>query len=162
MTGKREIRWGMIGAGHISNAFIKDFQLMKNAELVAVATSDHNRGKAFAEKHNIPIACTYQELYDSNKVDAVYISTTHNYHYEQSLACLKSGKAVLCEKPITVNITECNELIKVAKAQNVFLMEAMWTYFLPAINKARQWIDEGRIGKLKVIQADFGFAMEKK
>ena len=152
----------MIGAGHISNAFIKDFQLMENAELVAVATSDHHRGKAFAEKHNIPIACTYQELYENNEVDAVYISTTHNYHYEQSLGCLNSGKSVLCEKPITVNINECNELVKVAKAQNVFLMEAMWTYFLPAINKAKKWIDEERIGKLKVIQADFGFAMEKK
>ena len=161
MPDKKKLRWGMIGAGNISHSFVKDFQLMENAELVAVAASDKNRGEAFAKKYNIPLACTYKELYESNEVDVVYISTTHNFHYEQTLACLKNGKAVLCEKPITVNITECNELIKVAKEQNVFLMEAMWTYFLPAIHKAMQWIDEGRIGNLKVIQADFGFAMEK-
>ena len=161
MPGKKKLRWGMIGAGNISHSFVKDFHLMKNAELVAVATSDKNRGQVFAKKYNIPLACTYKELYGSNEVDVVYISTTHNYHYEQALACLKNGKAVLCEKPITVNITECNELIKVAKEQNIFLMEAMWTYFLPAVHKAKQWIDEGRIGNLKVIQADFGYPMEK-
>ena len=161
MPDKKKLRWGMIGAGNIAHSFVKDFQLMENAELVAVAASDKNRGEAFAKKYNIPLACTYKELYESNEVDVVYISTTHNFHYEQTLACLKNGKAVLCEKPVTVNITECNELIKVAKEQNVFLMEAMWTYFLPAIHKAKQWIDEGRIGNLKVIQADFGFAMEK-
>ena len=161
MPAKKKLRWGMIGAGTISHSFVKDFHLMKNAELIAVATSDKIRGKIFAKKYNIPFACTYKELYESNEVDVVYISTTHNYHYEQSLACLKNGKAVLCEKPITVNITECNQLIKVAKEQNIFLMEAMWTYFLPAINKAKQWIDEGRIGRLKVIQADFSYPMKK-
>ncbi|MEO8763822.1 MAG: Gfo/Idh/MocA family oxidoreductase [Ginsengibacter sp.] len=161
MQRKEKLRWGLIGAGHISHAFMKDFQFMKNAELVAVAASDKTRGEEYAKKYNIPISCSYQELYASKEVDAVYISTTHNFHYEQALACLQNGKAVLCEKPITVNIEECNELIKVAKEQKVFLMEAMWTCFLPAIRQAKQWIREGRIGNLKVIQADFGFSMEK-
>ena len=152
----------MIGNRNIFfHSFYSDFQLMKNAELIAVATSDKNRGQLFAEKYNIPLACTYKELYSNNEIEVVYISTTHNFHYEQALTCLKNGKAVLCEKPITVNIKECDELIRVAKEQNVFLMEAMWTYFLPAVHKAKQWMDEGRIGNLKVIQADFGFLMEK-
>lgn len=161
MSVKNNLRWGMIGAGTIANSFVKDFYLMKNAELVAVATSDKERGQEFAKQYNIPLACTYKELYGNNEVDVVYISTTHNFHYEQALACLQNGKAVLCEKPITVNITECNELIKVAKEKNIFLMEAMWTYFLPVIHKAKQWVDEGRIGKLKVIQADFSYPMKK-
>jgi predicted dehydrogenase len=157
----RKIRWGILGAGHIAESFVKDFPLLQNATLVAVAARDKEKAKAFAAAHNIPIAYNYDELYNSTEVDAVYIATTHNFHFEQSLQCMKHGKGVLCEKPITINDSECKQLIAVAKEKNVFLMEAMWTYFLPAINKAKQWIEEGRIGNLKVIQADFSFGVPK-
>jgi predicted dehydrogenase len=157
----KKIRWAILGAGHIAQSFIKDFPLLQNAELVAVAARDKEKAKIFAATHNIPIAYTYEGLYNTNEVDAVYIATTHNFHFEQALQCMQHGKAVLCEKPITINDFEFKQLASLSKVNNVFLMEAMWTYFLPAIIKAQQWIDEGRIGALKVIQADFAFPMEK-
>jgi predicted dehydrogenase len=157
----KKIRWGIIGAGNIAKDFVKDFPLLQNAELVAIAASDKGRANAFAIAHKIPLAYTYEELYNSNEIDAVYIATTHNFHFEQSIQSMQHGKAVLCEKPITINDTEFKEMAALSKEKNIFLMEAMWTYFLPAIQKAQQWIAEGRIGKLKVIQADFSFALEK-
>ncbi|MES2649684.1 MAG: Gfo/Idh/MocA family oxidoreductase [Bacteroidota bacterium] len=158
----KTIRWAILGAGKIAQSFVKDFPLMENASLVAVASSDSTRGQAFASEHRIPKATGYQELYESKEVDAVYIATTHNFHFEQVMQCLQHGKAVLCEKPITVNPEQFDQLAKIAKANNVFLMEAMWSYFLPAIQKAKLWLDEGRIGQLKYLQSDFGVTMEKK
>ncbi len=161
MKTKNKIRWAILGAGKIANAFAKDFPLMQNAELLAVASADKGKANNFAKEYHIPKAISHEELYKSDEIDAVYIATTHNFHFEQAMKCLQSGKAVLCEKPITVNDSEFKKLMAVSKEKNVFLMEAMWTYFLPATKKAKQWLDEGRIGKLKVIQADFAFAMEK-
>jgi predicted dehydrogenase len=161
MDKKTKIRWAILGAGRIANSFTKDFPLMYNADLVAVAASDRERAKNFATQYNIPQALSYDELYASKEIDAVYIATTHNFHFEQALKCLQNGKAVLCEKPVTVNDKEFKVLMKLSKNKKLFFMEAIWTYFLPAIFKARQWMDEGKIGKLKVIQADFAFAMEK-
>jgi predicted dehydrogenase len=157
----KKIRWGIIGASKIGKDFIKDFSLLQNAALVAIAASDKQKAIAYAAENNIPLAYTYDEMYNSKEVDAVYISTTHNFHFKQALKCMQHGKAVLCEKPITINDAEFKQLVAIAKEKNIFLMEAMWTYFLPAIQKAQQWIAEGRIGNLKVIQADFSFAVEK-
>lgn len=161
MKIKNKIRWAILGAGRIANAFAKDFPLMQNAELVAIASGDKEKAINFAKEYNIPNILSHDELYTSDDIDAVYIATTHNFHFEQALKCLQNGKAVLCEKPITVNDTEFKKLMSVSKEKNIFLMEAMWTYFLPATIKAKQWLEEGRIGKLKVIQADFAFPMEK-
>ena len=161
MNTKNKIRWAILGAGRIANAFAKDFPLMQNAELVAVASGDKEKANNFAREYHIPKALNHEELFNSNEIDAVYIATTHNFHFEQALKCLENGKAVLCEKPITVNDTEFKKLMSVSEGKNVFLMEAMWTYFLPAIKMAKEWLDEGRIGKLKVMQADFAFQMEK-
>ena len=158
---KEKIRWAILGAGVIAHDFAKDFKYMQHAELIAVAARDREKAKAFASGYNISQALSYEELYQSNDIDAVYIATTHNFHYEQTKKCLQNGKAVLCEKPITVNDKEFKELMAFSKSNKVFLMEALWTYFLPAIHKAKQWVDEGRIGKLKVIQADFAYPMEK-
>lgn len=161
MKNKNKIRWAILGAGHIAHSFIKDFPLMQNAELVGVAARDKERAILFAKENNIPKAFNYEELYVSDEIDAVYIATPHNFHFEQTLKCLQNGKAVLCEKPITVNDAEFKKLMSLSKEKNVFLMEAMWTYFLPAIQKAKQWLKEGTIGALKIIQADFAVQMEK-
>lgn len=155
-----KIRWAILGAGNIAKAFVKDFPFMQRAELVAVAASSKAKAQQFALEHQIPQAMSYQELFDNLEIDAVYIATTHNFHLEQSLACIRSGKAVLCEKPITVNDSQFNMLAAAARENKVFLMEALWTWFLPAIQKARQWIKEGRIGQLKIVQADFSFPSE--
>ena len=151
----------MLGAGGIAPAFTNDFKYMQNAELVAVAARDIEKAKVFAAHYKIPQALSYDELYNSNCIDAVYVNTIHPMHFEQTLKCLQHQKAVLCEKPITINTEQFNQLAAVSKDSNVFLMEAMWTYFLPAINITKQWVDEGRIGKIKVIQADFAYGMDK-
>jgi predicted dehydrogenase len=102
---------------------------------------------------------SHEAMYVSGEIDAVYISTTHNFHYEHALQCLLNGKAVLCEKPITVNDRQFRHLARVATEKKVFLMEAMWTCFLPAIQKAREWVHDQRAGRLTLFQCDFGFAM---
>ena len=156
-----KVKWAILGAGKIAHSFAQDFSEVENAKLVAVAARDKSRAESFAKEYNIPIACSYDELYNSNEVNAVYIATTHNFHYEQCMQCLEHGKNVLCEKPVTVNDKQFKELARLAQEKRVFLMEAMWTWFLPAVLKAKQWLQEGKIGDLKVIEAGFGFPMEK-
>jgi predicted dehydrogenase len=134
---------------------------MENASLEAVASADRNKAQAFAAETGIGRACTHEELWCSDDIDAVYIATTHNFHYEQALACLQHGKAVLCEKPITVNDSQFSHLAEVAKSNHLFLMEGMWTWFLPAIQKAKEWVNEKSIGELALLQSDFGFVMDR-
>jgi predicted dehydrogenase len=153
------VRWAILGPGKIAHSFARDFSVVRNATLVAVASRDRERARAFAARYQIPLVYSYEELYASDQVDAVYIATPHTFHFGQSRACVEHGKAVLCEKPITINDTQFKNLAAVALERKVFLMEAMWTYFLPALQQAKAWIAEGRIGKLKLIQADFGYRM---
>ena len=156
----RKIRWGVIGAGRIAHQFAADFAHVGNAELVAVAARDENRAREFARHWSIPVAHSgYQSLYESPDVDVIYIATPHTLHLEQATAALCAGKAVLCEKPITVSAEECRQLIGEATRQQGYLVEGMWTLFLPAIRKAQAWVAEGRIGKLTQISADFGYPM---
>ncbi len=159
MPKQATVRWAILGAGKIAHKFAQDFKATQRGELVGVASTDNARAQAFALQYGIPNTYSYEELYNSVDVDAVYIATPHNFHYEQSLQCITHGKAVLCEKPATVNDEEIKKLIVAATEKQVFFMEAMWTYFLPAFGKAKAWLDAGRIGTLKGIQADFGFAM---
>ena len=156
---ENNIRWAILGAGRIAHKFAQDFAATQRGTLTAVAARDTDRAKTFADQYKIPHVYTYDELYKSTEIDAVYIATTHNFHYEQSLQCIEQGKAVLCEKPITINDGELRKLVAAATAKKVFLMEAMWMYFLPAVQQAKAWVDSGRIGDLKVIQADFGVNM---
>ncbi len=154
------VRWAILGAGKIAHKFAQDFaSIPPNGQIVAVAARDVARARNFANQYGIAQAMDYEALYASPGVDAVYIATTHNFHKEQALRCLQSGKAVLCEKPITVNDAEFETLQQASAAHNVFLMEALWTYYLPAMQQAKRWLDEGRIGALKTVQADFGFCM---
>lgn len=159
MTDK--VRWAILGAGKIAHAFAKDFSAVTNAQMVAVAARDKDRAQTFAKEYNIPFVYSYDELYNSSEVDAVYIATTHNFHYEQCMQCMQHSKHVLCEKPVTVNDKQFKELARLSQEKKVFFMEAMWTYFLPAVQKARQWLQEGKIGNLKVIAVNFGFPMVK-
>jgi dihydrodiol dehydrogenase / D-xylose 1-dehydrogenase (NADP) len=160
MEKTNKIRWAILGAGKIAHKFAQDFATTSNAELVAVASRDMHRAKEFSDQYNIPNTFTYEQLYKSNLVDVVYIATPHNFHYEQCLSCMENGKAVLCEKPVTINDGQFKSLVTLANKRKVFFMEALWTYFLPSLLKAKEWIENGRIGKLKLIQADFGYAME--
>lgn len=153
-----KIRWGIIGPGAIAHEFAQDFQFVDGGDLVAVASRSMDRAKEFADQYKIEHAFgSYGDLIDSKEVDALYIATPHNHHFQNSRDALERGKAVLCEKPVTVNQQECESLMAIAHASGTYLMEGMWTYFLPAIKKAKQWIAEGRIGEIIHFKSDFGF-----
>ncbi len=154
----KKIRWGIISTGNIANRFASDFRFVDNADLIAVASRDIQAAERFGTEHNVPRKYgSYQELYDDPNVDAIYVATPHNYHFQNSIDAMKGGKAVLCEKPITINPKELELLIHAAQSSECYLMEGMWTYFLPAIVKAREWIDQGRIGKVLHVKSEFGF-----
>lgn len=153
-----KIRWGVIGAGRIAHQFAKDIAFAPSAVLSAAASRDEARAKAFADQYGgIAWETEYAALIAREDVDAVYIATPHSHHLAHAKAALEAGKPVLCEKPLVLTPDESAELIGVSRDRNVFLMEAMWTWFLPAIVKTKAWVDEGRIGELIQIKADFGY-----
>jgi predicted dehydrogenase len=93
------------------------------------------------------------------ELDAIYVSTPHTLHHFNSMEAISAGKAVLCEKPLTINPAEARSLTGAAESAGVFLMEGMWTWFLPAVRQALAWVEAGRIGSLRHIKADFGYPM---
>jgi predicted dehydrogenase len=154
----KKIRWGIIGLGHIANKFATDLATVENIELIAVASRDLQNAKNFAEKHHAKKAyASYLELAEDADVDAVYIATPHSFHKEHTLLCLQNKKAVLCEKPFAMNLQEVTEMIQVARENNVLLMEALWTFFLPHFTYVLELVKSEKFGKLKNLEADFGF-----
>ncbi len=155
------IRWGIVTAGRIAHTFAADAAHAANAEITAVAARRGHSADAFARQYGIGKSYEgYEALFADPDIDAVYVATPHPLHLENSSDALRAGKAVLCEKPITVSADECEALIKVAKETDTYLMEAMWTWFLPAVRKAKEWVDAGRIGELLHVNADFGYPLE--
>lgn len=153
-----KIRWGIVGAGRIAHTFAEDMSATTNGMLQSVAARDGNAARKFGDQYGIPNSYAgYEALYADPEVDAVYIATPHTFHLKNAADALRAGKAVLCEKPITTSATECQALIDIANESGSYLMEAMWTWFLPAIRKAKEWVDAGRIGRVVQIQSDFGY-----
>lgn len=155
---QEKIRWGIVGPGHIAHSFAKDLQLVGDGELTAVASRNLDRAKQFASQYGAEHTYgSYEELFESDEVDVLYIATPHTSHCDLTIEALNHGKAVLCEKPMGINKGEVESMVAVAEKNEVFLMEALWSRFNPAIKKAKQLIDEGTIGKLEYVYADFGF-----
>lgn len=153
-----KIRWGIVGPGNIAKAFATDLAAIPDAELTAVVSRSQEKAQAFAEQFGAARAYSDMEAFvNDSEVDAVYIATVHPVHKEGMLQCLRAGKAVICEKPFTVDAKEAEEAVNAARENGVFLMEGMWTRFLPPVVKAREWIAEGRIGEVKSLTANFGF-----
>lgn len=159
------ISWGILGAGKIAKKFAEDFKVVSNGKIVAIASRSQNRANEFAHEFEIPKAhSSYEEMVKNSDIDVVYIATPHNFHFEHARLCLNNGKSVLCEKPVTVNSAEFELLQNLAKEKNLFFMEALWTYYLPAILQTMNWIREGKIGDVKQLQVCFGYTgnMDKK
>ena len=157
MTNKN-IRWGIIGLGKIANKFATDLASIEHVELVAVASRNIQNANNFAEKYNAKKAySSYEELAKDTNVDAVYIATPHSFHKKHAILCLRNKKAVLCEKPFAMNLYEVTEMIEVAKENNVLLMEALWSFFLPHFTYVLDIVKSEKFGKLKSLEADFGF-----
>ncbi|MEZ4901073.1 MAG: Gfo/Idh/MocA family oxidoreductase [Spirosomataceae bacterium] len=152
------IRWGIIGPGRIAHKFAQDLRQIAGAKLMAVASRDLERAQAFAQEYGATYAYGgYEEITTCPELDAVYIASPHIGHAEHTLLCLHAGIAVLCEKPFAMNLTEVSEMIQVAQEKQIFLMEALWTRFLPTTLKALDLIQSGSIGKVLGVKADFGF-----
>ncbi len=149
-----KIKWGIVSTGHISGRFAEALEILPDAELAAVASRTQESANEFAKKYNIPKAyATYQELADDPDIDAVYIGTPHTFHLENSVMCMRKGKSVLCEKALTINAEEAREMVRVAREENVFLMEAMIPRQVPLLKKVMQWIKDGRIGEVRMVKA---------
>ncbi|OMF18888.1 dehydrogenase [Paenibacillus sp. FSL H8-0548] len=154
----KTIKWGILGPGWISSKFAADLAYAEGAELTAVGGRSLEKAENFAKQFNIPRAYgSVEELAHDSDVDIVYVGTLHPIHKENVLELLRAGKAVLCEKPFTMNAAEAKEIIDLAREKQVFLMEAMWTRFLPPIRKVMEWLADDKIGEVRLLKADFGF-----
>lgn len=156
---KKTYRWGILGAGRIAEKFATALLATERAEVYAVASRELSRARDFATKYQAArFYNEYEQLVTDPEVDIIYIATPHAFHCEQALLCLKNKKAVLCEKPMALNYEQAAKMVSAAHIYQVFLMEGMWSRFMPAINKAKELIDSGIIGNLQYINCDFGFA----
>ena len=152
------VKWGIIGTGWIAHQFVTDLAHASNGVAYAVGSRSQKSADEFAHNHGVSRAYpTYEELVNDPDVDAVYIGTPHPFHKDNALLALRAGKAVLCEKPFTVNRGELEEVVSYAREHKLFLMEAMWSRYIPAIVKVREWIAAGKIGEVRLVKADLGF-----
>lgn len=152
------IRWGILGTGQIAGAFAKGLTALGDARLVAVGSRTAEAAEAFGQRYGaLRRHASYADLAADSEVDAIYIATPHPLHHPNTLLCLEAGKAVLCEKPFAINATQAAAMIAAARARGLFLMEAMWTRFLPHIAQARELIAAGAIGELRMLRAGFCF-----
>ena len=150
--------WGILSTGRIVDWFCGDFHKVEQGELIGVASRSQESADKFASRYNIPNAYgDYVAMLENPDIDVIYIGTPHTVHFHNAKAALEAGKAVLCEKPLTVGAQDSRELIKIAADSGQYLLEAMWTYFLPALQKAKAWVEDGRIGDLVHIKTDFGY-----
>lgn len=151
-------RWGILGTGGIARAFVEGLKFVEDAEIVAVGSRNQATAEEFGEKYAIPHRHpTYEELAADQGVDVIYVATPHIFHHANTMLCLRAGKAVLCEKAFTINAAEAAEMIDYARQNKLFLMEAMWTRFLPLYVSLRQMLQEGVIGEIRIVHADFSF-----
>jgi predicted dehydrogenase len=152
------IRWGILGCGKIADKFASDLKLVEDADLVAIASRDAEKGPAFQVRHGVSrLFNSYETLVSCDAVDVVYIATPHGFHFEHAMLCLEHHKPVLCEKALALNGEQVRRMVGTARAKKVFLMEAFWTRFLPQYEKVQELISNGEIGEVRLIQADFGF-----
>ncbi len=151
------IRWGILGTGKIARAFAHALNDTPGAVLAAVASRSIESAQAFAGEFGAAPYGSYQALADAPDIDIVYIGTPHPMHVENARMLLNAGKAVLCEKPFTMNAREAAEIVALARAKKLFLMEAMWTRYMPALAAVRAVIASGEIGPVHQVIADFGF-----
>ena len=151
-----KVRWGIMGPGNISHRFMASLNQLSDAEFVACASETPGRAEAFAKQYGAAKWYTsYEDLAADPEVDAIYIATTNQKHLECALAAIKHKKPILCEKPLTPNAKQAQQMIEAARKNDVFLMEAMWSRFFPIMEELKKHLH--RIGDIKVITGDFTY-----
>ena len=150
------MKWGILGCGGIAGKFCDSMRSVPDGEVAACASRTPGKAAAFAETYGIGVHCEgYEALLAMDEVDAVYVATTHNFHHDNVIQALRAGKHVVCEKPLSVSRKEAESMAARARERGLFLMEGMWTRFLPAILQTKRWLREGRIGEVRMFRADF-------
>lgn len=153
------MNWALVGTGGITNRFLIGLSETAGAKPYAIVSRTRENADRFAAKYGIGKAYwDYEAMLNDSAVDAVYIGTPHVTHKDLAIKAFRAKKAVLCEKPVCINATELTEMIAEARANKVFFMEALWTRFVPPLVKAREWLCEGLIGEVKMVQANFCFS----
>jgi predicted dehydrogenase len=156
---QQTVRWGILATGGIAAAFAADLVDLPDAEIVAVASRSRESAEAFAERFGVARAYgDWASLAADEDIDVVYVATPHVAHRSAAGLCLESGRNVLCEKPFTLNLREAEELVTLAREHDRFLMEAMWMYCSPLMRRLKALVDDGAIGDVRTVQADFGLA----
>lgn len=158
-----KIKWGVVGLGNIAHKFCEAIQDLENAELYAVCSRSIDKSQTFGSKYGVSLKrCydTYEALLQDDAVDAIYIALPNNLHKDASIQALKHKKAVLCEKPATINTKDLIEILTVAKDNNTFFMEAMKNRFTPAIKSVKNMLENNHIGTIQYIHADQSFMSE--
>ncbi|MGI4719561.1 MAG: Gfo/Idh/MocA family protein [Janthinobacterium lividum] len=152
------VRWGILGTGKIARALATALKDVPGAVLGAVASRSQDKAAAFAREFGATAAYgTYQALADAADIDLVYVATPHPQHADNALMALRAGKGVLVEKPFTMNLRQAEQVVTLARTRRLFLMEAMWTRYLPAFEEVRRIVASGEIGAVRQVVADFGF-----
>ena len=153
------ITWGILGAGNIAGALVEGIRATGGGEVKAVASRSVERATAFANRFDVSTGYgSYEALLDDPAIDAVYVATTNDLHHRNTLDAIAAGKAVLCEKPFALNVAQAEEMAAAARASQVFVMEAMWMRFIPAIEDLLARVTAGELGRVRSVLADFGFA----
>ena len=151
------LRWGVIGTGGIADSFASDLAFTDSGEVVAVGSRSQAGADRFADKHGIPHRHpSYEALVANHDVEAVYVATPHPMHHSNALLALSAGKHVLVEKAFTMNASEAMHLVRDARTRKLFLMEAMWTRFLPHMVEIRRLLSAGALGRVVSVSADHG------
>ncbi len=154
---QRPLRWGILGTGGIAHTFASDLQLTDSGVVAAVGSRSQAGADAFADAHGIPARHpSYASLVADPDVDVVYVATPHPMHRDNAILALRAGKPVLVEKPFAMNAAEAVEIVTVARELGLFVMEAMWTRFLPHIAVVRDWLADGALGDIVTVSADHG------
>ena len=154
----KPVRWGILGTGKIARAFATALQDVPDAVLAGVASRSRDKAEAFAAEFHAGAAyASYEALVAADGIDLVYVATPHPQHVGNALLALGAGKGVLVEKPFTMNAREAEQVVALARTSGLFLMEAMWTRFMPALAEVKRLIAAGEIGSVQQVVADFGF-----
>lgn len=150
-------KWGIIGAGNIAGSFAEGLKILPNALLYAVASRDEAKASSFAGRYGFEKSFgSYEAMLDDPMVDIVYVATPNHLHYEHVMMALKAGKSVLCEKPFAMNCRQAMEMMDLSRSKKLFLMEALWSRFLPSVIETKKLLDLGKIGCPLLLQAEFG------
>ena len=153
------VRWGILGTGKIAHAFATALKGVPGAVLAGVASRSQETADAFGHEFGALASYgSYEALAANPDIDLIYIGTPHPQHVENALMALRAGKGVLCEKPFTMNLREAEQVVTLARTRRLFLMEAMWTRYLPAYQEVQRILASGEIGTPRQVVADFGFA----